>query len=78
MNRLAGAMIAYALLAALTLATISDSRIRGVTLVILAMFAVKSWLRRKDVMHPNNEEVQEPGALAESRRPIADGRVEPM
>ncbi len=49
MNRLAAALIAYAVLAVLTLATISDSRIKGVTLLILGLFAVKSWLRRKDV-----------------------------
>ena len=52
MNRLAGALIVYAVLGVLAWLTISDSRIRGVTLAILAMFAVKSWLRRKDVMHP--------------------------
>ncbi len=55
MNRLAGALIAYAVLGALTWLTISDSRIRGVTLVILAAFAVKSWVRRKDVMHPGSQ-----------------------
>ena len=55
MNRLAGALIAYAVIGVLTWLTISDSRIRGVTLAILAMFAVKSWVRRKDVMHPGGE-----------------------
>jgi hypothetical protein len=51
-NRLTGALIAYVGLGVLTWLTITDSKIRGVTLAILAMFAVKSWLRRKDVMHP--------------------------
>ena len=51
MNRLAGALIAYVVLGVLTWLTISDSRIRGVTFAILAMFAVKSLLRRKDVLH---------------------------
>ena len=51
MNRLTGALIAYAGLGVLTWLTITDGKIRGVTLAILAMFAVKSWLRRKDVMH---------------------------
>ena len=51
MNRLTGALIAYAGLGVLTWLTITDSKIRGVTLAILGMFAVKSWLRRKDVMH---------------------------
>jgi hypothetical protein len=54
-NRLAAALIAYAVLAVLTLLTISDSRIRGVTLAILALFAVKSWLRRKDVPGTESE-----------------------
>ena len=51
MNRLTAALLAYVALGILTWATISDGRIRGVTLAILAMFAVKSWVRRKDVMH---------------------------
>ncbi len=55
MNRLAGAMIAYAVLGVLSWVTISDTRIRAVPLAILALFAVKSWLRRKDVMHPDGE-----------------------
>ena len=54
MNRLTGALIAYVGLGVLTWLTITDSKIRGVTLAILAMFAVKSWLRRKDVMHPTD------------------------
>jgi len=55
MNRLGGALIAYAVLAVLTWTTISDTRIRAATLAILALFAAKSWIRRKDVMHPNGE-----------------------
>ncbi len=54
MNRLAAALIAYVVLGVLTWTTISDQRIRAVTLLILAMFAVKSWLRRKDVLHPDS------------------------
>jgi hypothetical protein len=50
-NRLAGALIAYVVLGALTWLTIGDARIRGITFAILALFAVKSWLRRNDVMH---------------------------
>jgi hypothetical protein len=53
MNRLAAALIAYAVLGVLTYLTITDSRIRAVTLAILVLFAVKSILRRKDVMHPD-------------------------
>ncbi|HUO26277.1 MAG TPA: hypothetical protein VMU61_11465 [Candidatus Aquilonibacter sp.] len=78
MNRLAGALIAYAVLGILTLLTITDSRVRSVTLLILGLFAVKSVLRRKDVMHPDDGEELEPGASGESQRPVADGRFEPM
>ena len=54
-KRLAFAFVAYAVIAVLALATLDDSRIRLVTLAILAMFAVKSWVRRRDVMHPDGE-----------------------
>ena len=55
MSRLAIALIAYLVLGVLAFATLSDSRIRLLTLLILAMFAVKSWVRRKDVMHPDGD-----------------------
>ena len=55
-NRLAGALVAYAVLGVLTWLTISDSKIRGLTFVILAMFAVKSVLRRNDVLHAGKSE----------------------
>jgi hypothetical protein len=72
------AMVAYLVLGALAFATLSDFRIRALTLLILGMFAFKSWVRRKDVLHPDVEGESEPDALAESRRPTADGRFEPM
>ena len=56
MNRLAVALIAYVVLGVLTWTTISDARIRAGTLVILGLFAFKSWVRRKDVMHPDGEQ----------------------
>jgi len=49
------ALIAYLVLGALAFATLSDSRIRLLTLLILGLFAFKSWVRRKDVMHPDGE-----------------------
>jgi hypothetical protein len=49
------ALAAYAVLAVLAMVTLSDPRVRGVTLAILAMFAVKTWVRRKDVMHPDGD-----------------------
>jgi hypothetical protein len=46
------ALVAYVALAVLVWATISDRRIRLATWAILAMFALKTWVRRKDVLHP--------------------------
>ena len=54
-KRLLLALLAYAALAVLAMKTLDDPRVRGVTLAILAMFAVKTWVRRKDVMHPDGE-----------------------
>jgi hypothetical protein len=55
-NRLALALVAYAVLALLTWKTITDENLRLATWVILALFAVKSILRRKDMMHPDGED----------------------
>jgi hypothetical protein len=55
MNRLAAALIAYVVLGVLTWTTITDPKFRAGTLVILALFAFKSWARRKDVMHPSGD-----------------------
>ena len=54
-KRLGLALAAYVALAALAFATLPDQRVRGVTLAILAMFAVKTLVRRKEVMHPDSE-----------------------
>jgi hypothetical protein len=53
MNRLAVALIAYVALGILTWMTITDPKLRAGTLVILGLFAFKSWVRRHDVMHPD-------------------------
>jgi hypothetical protein len=50
------ALVAYVVLGGLAWATISEQRIRLVTLAILAMFAVKTWVRRKDALHPDNKD----------------------
>ena len=50
-NRLAMALVAYAVLGVLTWRTITDEKLRLATFVVLALFAVKTILRRKDVMH---------------------------
>jgi hypothetical protein len=55
-NRLALAMAAYVVLAALSWTTIGDERIRLATLAVLALFAVKTWVRRKEVMHPDGDD----------------------
>ncbi|MGC2368763.1 MAG: hypothetical protein WA474_06855 [Candidatus Sulfotelmatobacter sp.] len=55
MSRLAMALIAYAALGVLALATLDDFRIRTLTLLILGLFAFKSWMRRKDVLHPDGD-----------------------
>jgi hypothetical protein len=55
MSRLAMALIAYLVLGALAYSTLSDPRIRLLTLLILALFAFKSWVRRKDVLHPDRD-----------------------
>ena len=50
-SRLSIALVCYVVLGALTWVTITDPKIRAGTLVILALFAVKSVLRRNDVLH---------------------------
>jgi hypothetical protein len=50
-NRLAIAFSVYLILGVLAWSTLSDSRIRMVTLAILGLFAVRTLLHRKDVMH---------------------------
>jgi hypothetical protein len=49
------ALIAYLVLGALAFATLSDFRIRSLTLLILGLFAFKSWVRRKEVLHPDGK-----------------------
>jgi hypothetical protein len=54
-KRIAIAMVAFVALGALSCTTLSDPRIRFATLAVLVMFALKTWLRRNDVMHPDRE-----------------------
>ena len=51
-------MIAYVVLGALTWLTITDTKLRAGTFVILALFAVKSWVRRGDVLHPDKSDAE--------------------
>ncbi len=50
MKRLVLAMAAFVALGVLAWTTLSDQRVRLVTLAILAMFALKTWVRRKEVL----------------------------
>jgi hypothetical protein len=54
-NRLAIAFSVYVILGVLAWSTLGDSRIRLVTLAILALFAAKTLLHRKDAMHGRDE-----------------------
>jgi len=54
-NRLIAGLVAYVVLGILSWTTISDQRIRWVTLAILAMFAIKTWVHRKDFMHSGKD-----------------------
>jgi len=56
LNRLAIALAAYLVLAVLAWTTLTDEKLRLVTLLILALFAVKTIVRRRDVMHPDGED----------------------
>jgi len=55
LNRLAMALAAYVVLAVLAWTTLTDEKLRLVTLLILALFAVKTIVRRRDVMHPDGD-----------------------
>jgi uncharacterized membrane protein YoaK (UPF0700 family) len=49
-NRLWIAFVVFAVLAGLAWSTLPDERIRAVTLAVLGLFAVKTWLHRKDFL----------------------------
>jgi hypothetical protein len=55
-NRIYAGLAAFVVLGILAWTTISDPRIRLVTLAILLMYAVKAWVRRKELMHPGKVE----------------------
>ncbi|MGC1371851.1 MAG: hypothetical protein WA824_06905 [Candidatus Sulfotelmatobacter sp.] len=74
LSRLTGALLAYLALGVLAVTTLSDQRVRAVTLLILGLFAFKTWVRRKDVLHPDGEGELEPAA--DEVRPTVDGELE--
>jgi hypothetical protein len=55
-NRLVLALVAYAALGVLAWTTISDTRFRLATSFVLAMFALKTWVRRHEVLHPEGKD----------------------
>jgi hypothetical protein len=55
-SRFTMAMVAYAVLAILSWRTLTDEKLRLATLAVLALFAVKTLVRRKDIMHAGNDE----------------------
>jgi heme A synthase len=55
-SRFTMAMVAYAVLAILSWRTLTDEKLRLATLAVLALFAVKTLVRRKDVVHAGNDE----------------------
>jgi hypothetical protein len=57
-HRLALALGAYVVLGVLVWTTIADQRIRLATLLILALFAVKTLIRSKDVMHSDADDTE--------------------
>ena len=59
MNRLLLALAAYVALGVLSWTTLSDERIRLMTLLILGLFACKTVIRRKDVIHSGEPEIDD-------------------
>jgi hypothetical protein len=64
-SRLSIALLCFAVLAGLTWTTITDPKLRAGTLLILGLFAVKTVLRRRDVMHPDASDETAAKDLAE-------------
>jgi hypothetical protein len=54
-NRFWLALAAYIAIGILAWTTLSDQRIRLVTLAILAMFALRTWAHRKNTMHADKQ-----------------------
>ena len=44
-------MVAYVALGVLSWMTLTDTKVRLATLAVLGMFALKTWVRRNDVLH---------------------------
>jgi hypothetical protein len=55
MNRLVIAFAAFTALGVLAYTTLPDERIRLMTFAILGLFAVKTWLHRRELVHRDRE-----------------------
>ena len=55
MNRLYLAMGAFVVLGSAAWVTLTDGRLRLMTLAILAMFAVKTWVRRRETVRADRQ-----------------------
>jgi hypothetical protein len=55
LNRLYIALAVFVALGILAWTTISDQRIRLVTLAVLGMFALKTWVRRQHAARSNQD-----------------------
>jgi hypothetical protein len=54
-NRLSIALICYVVLGVLAWTTLTDPKFRAGTLLVLALLAVKSVLRRNEVLHADKD-----------------------
>jgi uncharacterized membrane protein YfcA len=52
-SRFTMAMVAYVVIGVLAWNTLTDEKLRLATLAVLALFALKTVVRRKDAMHPD-------------------------
>ena len=55
-KRLVVAFAAFAALAVLAYETLPDARVRAMTFAILALFATRTWLRRREIVHSDEHD----------------------
>ena len=76
MNRLVLAFAAFVALGVLAWTTLDDQRVRLVTLAILVMFALKTWVRRKDVLHADGKRTGDQMSIGDSGKADSSLRSE--
>jgi hypothetical protein len=76
-NRFSLAMALFAILGAACWATLTDARLRAGTLVILGMFAFRTWIDHRRRLEQQRE--QEPESWTDGRSLVeAEGQDSPM